>query len=125
MKREIRITFLCGELSSLERFKLMKRQDTAALIGDIVNTNLVVDCALITDSLKDDDEMYSSLLLISNEGEAYKTSSQTFIDSFEEIADCYLDMDEAWREVNPLVIKVCERPSKKYPGKTFYLAEMV
>lgn len=125
MKREIRTTFLCGELSSLERFKLMKRQDTAALVSEIVNTNLVVDCALITDSLKADDEMYSSLLLISNEGEAYKTSSQTFIDSFEEIADCYLDMDEEWRAVNPLVIKICERPSKKYPGKTYYLAEMV
>lgn len=125
MKREIKGTFLCGELSSLERFKMMKRQDTAELIGEIVNTNLTLDCALITRSAKDDGEFYSTLLMITNEGEAYKTSSQTFIDSFEEIADCYLDMDEEWREVNPLVVKVCERPSKKYPGKTYYLAEMV
>lgn len=125
MKSGKSILFTTEEMDSMGEFKFFRKQATAVLIANSVGCDILVKKAGVVSTVNDDGEKYDTLLICTTDGEYFKTSSKTFIDSFGEIVDAYLDMDAAWRSANPMLIRLCEKESKKYPGKTYYLAEMV
>lgn len=125
MKSEKTILFTTEEMDSMGEFKFFKKKATAELIASCAGCDIPVKKAGLISNINEYGEKYDTLLICTTDGEYFKTSSRTFIDSFDDIVDAYLNMDAAWRSDNPMYIRLCEKDSKKYPGKTYYLAEMV
>lgn len=105
------------ELSAKERVALKTmtdaiRLDTATSEGPVeIYPEYWAELAIHNEKSQDKD--YSNYLLVDRNGNKYVTGSNSFWDSFNDIADEMEDETEEWG------IKVFQQPSKNYAGKGF------
>lgn len=105
------------ELSAKERVALKTmtdaiRLDTATADGPVeIYPAFWAELAIHNEKSQDKD--YSNYLIVDHDGNKYVTGSNSFWDSFNDIADEMEDETEEWG------IKVFQQPSKNYAGKGF------
>lgn len=105
------------ELSAKERVALKTmtdaiRLDTATSEGPVeIYPEYWAELAIHNEKSQDKD--YSNYLIVDRNGNKYVTGSNSFWDSFNDIADEMEDETEEWG------IKVFQQPSKNYAGKGF------
>lgn len=105
------------ELSAKERVALKTMTDAVRL--DTATSEGALDiypafwAELAIHNEKSQDKDYSNYLIVDKDGNKYVTGSNSFWDSFNDIADEMKDETEEWG------IKVFQQPSKNYAGKGF------
>lgn len=105
------------ELSAKERVSLKTMTDAVRL--DSATADGAIDiypafwAELAIHNEKSQDKDYSNYLIVDKDGNKYVTGSNSFWDSFNDIADEMKDETVEWG------IKVFQQPSKNYAGKGF------
>lgn len=105
------------ELSAKERVSLKTVTDAVRL--DTATADSAIDifpafwAELAIHNEKSQDKDYSNYLIVDKDGNKYVTGSNSFWDSFNDIADEMKYETEEWG------IKVFQQPSKNYAGKGF------
>lgn len=105
------------ELSAKERVSLKTMTDAVRL--DSATADGAIDiypafwAELAIHNEKSQDKDYSNYLIVDKDGNKYVTGSNSFWDSFNDIADEMDGTEEEWG------IKVFQQPSKNYAGKGF------
>lgn len=121
------ITDSSRELNAVERLKFKDTND-AKNIDDIIAgevTFLELKVAewvmLKVHNESSETKDYNVLLLVSENGDKYKTGSKSFIDSFSDINDELIDDGINISDVN---IKAYKKPSKNFANKSFLLCSI-
>lgn len=110
------ITYASKELTAIEKVKLKNLQD-AIQLDDAVSDDgsLYVKPELyalieVHNERSKNDKDYKKMVIIADDGTKYVTGSDSFMRSFEDIADD-MEVDDT-----PWAIKIFRRPSKNYSG---------
>lgn len=110
------ITYASKELTAIEKVKLKNLQD-AIQLDDAVSDDgsLYVKPELyamieVHNERSKNDKDYKKMVIIADDGTKYVTGSDSFMRSFEDIADDMEGDDTPW------AIKIFRRPSKNYSG---------
>lgn len=121
---EVAIGFCSKELTAKERIMLKDttdaiKLDEATKEGSIlINPDFYAELNVHNEKAKDNKD-YSQAIIVDKGGQKYVTGSQSFWDSFQNIADEMNDSDEEWS------IKVYRVPSKNYKGKEFISCSII
>lgn len=104
------------ELSAIEKIKMKDMQDAKQLdevVGDndrfYLKPEVFAHVQIHNDRSKNEKD-YEKLIIVADDGEKYVTGSQSFFNSFMDIADEMERSDEPW------AVTVFRRPSKNYSG---------
>lgn len=111
------------ELSAKERVMMKDTSDCVMLNDEAEKGALLIDpefwCTVAVHNEKSDNKDYDVYIIVDKNGTKYKTSSENFMNSFEDIMADMLDSTE------PFQIKVYVLPSKNRSGQTFLTCSLV
>ena len=118
------------ELSAKERITLKDFNDCVGLDGVVTeNTPLVIKVDLMVtvavhNERANGDKDYETVVLVTEDGTKYSTSSKSLAEAVSDIVDELADSDDDSLKDN-LSIKIFKKPSKNYSGKYFLTAVLV
>lgn len=111
------------ELSAKERVMMKDTSDCVMLNDEAEKGALLIDpefwCTVAVHNEKSDNKDYDVYIIVDKNGTKYKTSSENFMNSFEDIM---ADMSDS---TEPFQIKVYVLPSKNRSGQTFLTCSLV
>jgi hypothetical protein len=111
------------ELTAKERV-MMKDTSDALMLNDLAEKEpVLIDpefwCTVAIHNEKSDNKDYNVYLIVDKNGAKYKTSSENFMNSFEDIMADMAGCDE------PFSVKVYTLPSKNRTGQSFLTCSLV
>ena len=111
------------ELSAKERVMMKDTSDCVMLNDEAEKGALLIDpefwCTVVVHNETSDNKDYDVYIIVDKNGTKYKTSSENFMNSFEDIM---ADMSDS---TEPFQIKVYVLPSKNRSGQTFLTCSLV
>ena len=121
-----KVTHTSREITAQEKFLIKDFNDAIGLDtvvtdceGIILDVDVIAEVQVHNEHAKDDKD-YTTIVIITNDGTKYTTSSNSVRDAISDI------MDECTDEgIEDYKIKVFKKPSKNYAGKSFMTASIV
>lgn len=111
------------ELTPKERVMMKEMSDCVMLNDEAEKEPVLIDpefwCTVAVHNEKSDNKDYDVYVIVDKNGTKYKTSSENFMNSFEDIMADMAGTDE------PFSIKVFTLPSKNRSGQTFLTCTLV
>lgn len=111
------------ELTPKERVMMKEMSDCIMLNDEAEKEPVLIDpefwCTVAVHNEKSDNKDYDVYVIVDKNGTKYKTSSENFMNSFEDIMADMAGTDE------PFSIKVFTLPSKNRSGQTFLTCTLV
>ena len=106
-----------------ERIAIKRFEDATPLYASLlINIDSIACVSVHNEHVKEGENTdYMVYVIVDSDGGKYKTSSESFIKSIEDISD---DLTDAGIEQYPMTIKVCETKSKNNQG-SFFTAVLV
>lgn len=111
------------ELTAKEKVMMKDTSDCVMLNDEAEKGALLIDpefwCTVAVHNEKSDNKDYDVYIIVDKNGTKYKTSSENFMNSFEDI------MADMTGSTEPFQIKVYVLPSKNRSGQTFLTCSLV
>lgn len=111
------------DLTAKERVMMKDTSDCVMLNDEAEKGALLIDpdfwCTVAVHNEKSDNKDYEVYIIVDKNGTKYKTSSENFMNSFEDI------MADMTGSTEPFQIKVYVLPSKNRSGQTFLTCSLV